>query len=772
MTAPVSACLIVRDDPHLVRTIECLRPHVAEICIAHTPCDEMPGSVVRALCDRYVVVHGIEDGRIFDWAAARNASFALATQPWILWADTDDLVEGLEHLPEAIETLAKHPKSRLLCTYEYAYDKETGEVTCSQRRERLVPNNGRFHWIRPCHEQLVAKDGQYDDVEPFEPRIVWKHQREDQPGEEGRALRMLQAYEEAHPDDPWVLLNLGLEYGRGQDHERAAQYLERYVDASQWDDEKALAMIQLSEEHKAIEGFSRDAKWQKAQEWASRALELRPDWFEPYWELAKVSWLRATIGGDEESVADAIEMCRRAREQPPANHPLVVRPMDRAYAVHELERNAREIREDWDGALAASERALAHRPNDKQLRMAKRRYEAILKLQAAEAVAESPVVAVGAQKLDIVFACGRSFEPWNPAVLAERGLGGSETAVIEMSKRLATKGHRVRVYASSGGPGLYDGVEWRESTSVTEDDKPTCDVLVAWRNAPLVGSAESKVAVLWVHDVLAHGMTPHWMVRAQRVLALTEWHKRFLVDGHKLAPDQVYVTRNGIDLSRFSERVPRDPHKAIYASSADRGLQVLLDLWPRIRDEVPGATLDVFYSMDLWQMIADRDAEQQKRYAVHALKKRLEEMRGMGVTYHGGVNQKELARAMLGAGALLYPTHWAETSCIVAQEAQAAGLRVVSTAMAALNETVGGRGHLISGDWLDDRYQRKFISAAVEALTVPGEWPWRGWTREAIRAEAASRFSWDGVADDWERLFFDLLAEVDEGVLPPYRGAA
>lgn len=792
MTTPISACLIVRDDPHLAKTIACLRPHVTEICIAHMPCANMPRGMVESVCDRYVVAPGYEDGRIVDFSAARNASFALATQPYILWADTDDLVDGLQHLPEAIETLNRYPKSRLLCPYEYAYDKDTGEVASLQRRERIIPNNGRFHWVHPYHECLVAKDGQYDTEEPYESRIVWKHQRGDTPVESGRALRILQAHERTNPPSPWLLLNLGLEHGRAQNHERAAEYLEQYVAISGWDDEKALAMIQLCEEHKAIEGFSHGARWQKAQEWASKALELRPDWFEPYWELAKIAWLRASLLGDEDSVGETIEMCRRARLQPWPNHPLVIRPTDRTYAVHELERNAREVTEDWHGALDATERALVHRPNDAPLRMARRRYEAALKLDAADAcvAGDAPVVFTEtsedgtrtvidcapkihpvpeAGKRDIIFACGQALEPWNPGVYAERGLGGSETAVIEMSKRLAARGHRVRVYGVGNGSGLYDGVEWREAANLTKDDKPTCDVLVAWRQAPLLGFGDSKVSVLWVHDVLAHGMTPHWSVRAQRVLALTEWHKGVLADGHKLSPDQVHVTRNGIDLSRFAEHVLRDPHKAIYASSADRGLQVLLDVWPRIRAEVPDATLDVFYSMDIWQMLADRDGDQQKRYAVHALKSRLATMGEHGVTFHGGTNQRDLARAMMGAGTLLYPTHWFETSCIVAQEAQAAGLRVVTTAKAALNETVANRGHLIPGDWLDVRYQDAFVAGAIEALTAPD--PWRGWTRDALRDEAQARFCWDGVVDDWEMLFADLLAEVDDGVLPPYRGA-
>ena len=34
--APVTACLIVNDDPHLPKTLACLAPHVAEIVVVYT----------------------------------------------------------------------------------------------------------------------------------------------------------------------------------------------------------------------------------------------------------------------------------------------------------------------------------------------------------------------------------------------------------------------------------------------------------------------------------------------------------------------------------------------------------------------------------------------------------------------------------------------------------------------------------------------------------------------------------------------------------------
>jgi glycosyltransferase involved in cell wall biosynthesis len=105
-------------------------------------------------------------------------------------------------------------------------------------------------------------------------------------------------------------------------------------------------------------------------------------------------------------------------------------------------------------------------------------------------------------------------------------------------------------------------------------------------------------------------------------------------------------------------------------------------------------------------------------------------------------------------------------------EAQAAGLRIVTSRLAALPETVGDCGWLVEGDWLSPAYQHEFADAVVKAMTVTDEelddydddplWPTRAQTQESARL----RFSWDGVVEQWEELFEEVLAEEAKPVLP------
>jgi hypothetical protein len=77
-------------------------------------------------------------------------------------------------------------------------------------------------------------------------------------------------------------------------------------------------------------------------------------------------------------------------------------------------------------------------------------------------------------------------------------------------------------------------------------------------------------------------------------------------------------------------------------------------------------------------------------------------------------------------------------------EAHAAGLRMVTTPLAALNETVGPRGTMVHGDPLEPGYQSRFVDAVVSSMLRPGESD-----RDALRRHAAESFGWDSLADEW-----------------------
>jgi glycosyltransferase involved in cell wall biosynthesis len=156
---------------------------------------------------------------------------------------------------------------------------------------------------------------------------------------------------------------------------------------------------------------------------------------------------------------------------------------------------------------------------------------------------------------------------------------------------------------------------------------------------------------------------------------MESWVKKFHVP-----LDKAFRSSNGVPIERFHvdpktlrSRLPR----AYFSSVPWRGMEQLLDLWPLVRGAIPNAELVILSSL--------------KVYAINELpnmEKLYERAQNTpGVIYRGSVGQRELREVASTCRALAYPCIFAETSCITAMEAMAAGAAVVSTSLGAMPET-------------------------------------------------------------------------------------
>lgn len=377
-------------------------------------------------------------------------------------------------------------------------------------------------------------------------------------------------------------------------------------------------------------------------------------------------------------------------------------------------------------------------------------------------------------KPDIVIFVGQGLEPWNPDTLKKTGLGGSETMAWETARRLVALGHRVRLIGDCGvgiGPGIFSGVEyldWREFLSRPASGKE-CGILISSRRPEIVDpqwGIDAGARILWIHDVdCGEGLTHKRNMRFDRIFALSNWHKSILRRCYPLVdPSKIVVTRNGIDLKRFDGNEKRIAHRAIYSSSPDRGLEVLLDVWPVVRKSIPDAELHCFYGFDNWQNSAELNRDENQLKMVRFLIDKIR--RTDGVTMHGRINQDQLAREFMRSGVWAYPTGFTETSCITAMEAQAAGCRIVTSPLAALNETVGPRGQLVAG-YGTPGYVDTFAAAIVLAMSE-NLGPRAADDRQALASYAREHFGLDELAEEWSRLLSEILADVTERVVPAF----
>lgn len=180
-------------------------------------------------------------------------------------------------------------------------------------------------------------------------------------------------------------------------------------------------------------------------------------------------------------------------------------------------------------------------------------------------------------------------------------------------------------------------------------------------------------------------------------------------------------------------------HTVGYFSAYYRGLECLLDMWPKIREQVPDATLDCYYGWESWVAVQGYDNFYDR------MEKKFTELKDHGVTVHGRVSHEVLAKAMKNTKVWAYPTMFPEIHCITALKAQEAGCWPVVTNVAALNETVTTGVKIASKKIHTDEYkQKKFIQAVVEGLLQD----------QQPLIKDSDRY-WSTVAKDWDSYIKD-----------------
>jgi glycosyltransferase involved in cell wall biosynthesis len=308
---------------------------------------------------------------------------------------------------------------------------------------------------------------------------------------------------------------------------------------------------------------------------------------------------------------------------------------------------------------------------------------------------------------------------WSPGDIETRGLGGSETAVVHVARALAASGRSVTVYGNVAG-GAGAGVDYRPAGEF--EPAEWHGALLSLRRPEVFGPrCAASVRILWTQDPsggtsLGPSLAPH----LDHVLAVSEWHAGRLRERHPYLAGKVRAIRNGIDVSLFERADAEREPRVLFTSQPERGLDILLELWPRVRAEVPDAEL-AFCHAPVYDFIADRIPH----VAEH--RRLIDELADQpGVTRLGSLSQPDLAALMLRSRVWAHPS-WAtpdrlpfnETSCVSAMEAQAAGMWPVASGWGALAETVRV-GALIDADGAPgEPWRSRFVEEIVRGLTDP-----------------------------------------------------
>jgi glycosyltransferase involved in cell wall biosynthesis/predicted Zn-dependent protease len=231
-TARVSLCIIARNEERfLADCLESVRDLVDEIIIVDSGSTDRTKEIASRFGAKVIDFTWVDS-----FAAARNESLKHATGDWILWLDADERLDAVNRT-RLRELLARLGTENIAYVMRQQSRLEAGpHATVHVDQVRLFRNLPGLAWRYRVHEQiLLSLRALGADVQQTD--IVIEHVGFAEATLQGpkveRNLRLLQLELAEHPDDTFVLYNLGaVAMTLGQTDE-ALGYFQRFTEQAE-----------------------------------------------------------------------------------------------------------------------------------------------------------------------------------------------------------------------------------------------------------------------------------------------------------------------------------------------------------------------------------------------------------------------------------------------------------------------------------------------------------------------------------------------------------
>jgi glycosyltransferase involved in cell wall biosynthesis len=208
--SPVSVCLIAKDEAQrLPRCLSSIVDLVSEAIVVDTGSTDATREVALAHGAKVVAFQWCDD-----FAAARNESLRHAAGEWVLWVDADEFFDEPNRARlRRLFACLKRGNAAYFMTQRSLHN--CGLVGVRVQQVRLFRKQLDIHWQYRVHEQLLPSL-RCSGCELLGTDIVIEHvgyqNTAVRRAKVERNLRLLQLDQACRPDDPFIVLNLGLAY--------------------------------------------------------------------------------------------------------------------------------------------------------------------------------------------------------------------------------------------------------------------------------------------------------------------------------------------------------------------------------------------------------------------------------------------------------------------------------------------------------------------------------------------------------------------------------
>jgi glycosyltransferase involved in cell wall biosynthesis len=261
---------------------------------------------------------------------------------------------------------------------------------------------------------------------------------------------------------------------------------------------------------------------------------------------------------------------------------------------------------------------------------------------------------------------------------------------------------------------------------------------------------KDKINVLWQHN----NIDDQNMVKMMQYKPLIENIDHFVfVSNYQyevfknyfdLPSHKCHVIRNAIDPIEVNDK-SKDKINLVYTSTPWRGLGILLKSFELIdRDDIE---LQIYSGVKIY----GKEFADENQHKFQPLFDKAKSMKN--VKYVEYLPNEQLKEKLKQCHIMSYPSAFAETSCIAAIEAMAAGCKFIGTTFGALPETTGVYGDLIPIDIITEKKNlEEFIYRYASVLDETVENFWSDETQELLTEQVKyfnKYYSWEYRKQEW-----------------------
>lgn len=319
----------------------------------------------------------------------------------------------------------------------------------------------------------------------------------------------------------------------------------------------------------------------------------------------------------------------------------------------------------------------------------------------------------------ILFYIGYQNEAVNKEYWLENGMGGSEYCVMKLAEQFASADNDNEVIISGGViSSESNGVKYQNIVELKANQH--FDIVIATNYIHYIRYFEElnityDKSFFWVHneeyytwyrgiELEDRGRNYLTDERLTKIIAVSDWQKNVLCKEYEIDESRVSVIGNAISPSDFDDITQEKyPNKVIYTSAPDRGLDNLIDIWPRLKKINPDLTLWIAgppYTKD-WE---NKIREELENSDINEWP---------NIKWLGSLPPQELYKQIKSSEYWIYPSTYDETYCISALEMMMGRVKMISTDTANLKTLLDGKCSLVRSDLANELMKETIISSYV-----------------------------------------------------------